>query len=110
MWPDPHHPHHEGSSGQTLAALGAAALQHQSARPCGHPLAEAMLVGALDVAGLKSPLHGRTPNHGVLIRLFQPQKVNRGALYCQDFPGLILNPVFANHAARPEPWSGGFIR
>lgn len=94
-------PHRRDSSGQTLAALGAAALQHQSTRPRGHPLAEAMLVSALRVAGLKCPLHGRTPIK--TSRLFQAQKVNDVMVYCQDFPGVILNPRIVVGARRPSP-------
>jgi hypothetical protein len=46
------------SGRQTLAALSAAPLQNQTAGLGRAPLAEAVSAGALDVAGLKSPLHG----------------------------------------------------
>jgi len=46
------------SSRNTLAALGPTALEHQPASLGGHPLAEAVAMGTLDVAWLKCPLHG----------------------------------------------------
>jgi len=54
-------PGRRDSSRQSLAPLGAAAAQHQTPRTRGHPLAEAMLVRALEIAGLECPLHGQAP-------------------------------------------------
>ena len=44
--------------GNALAALGATALQNKPAGLGGHPLAEAVATGALEIARLKCPLHG----------------------------------------------------
>ena len=87
------------SSGQALAALGAATLQHETARARRHPLAEAVLVGPLRVARLKSPLHGWSLLLGVTS--IRPQKVKCGPGYCQDFPGVILGT--------PRPSPGHFL-
>jgi hypothetical protein len=46
------------SSRNTLTALGPTTLEHQSARLGGHPLAEAVAMSSLEIAGLKCPLHG----------------------------------------------------
>ena len=49
------------SSGQTVAALGAASLQHGAAATSGHASAEAVLLGTLQVVGLKGALQRRPP-------------------------------------------------
>jgi len=41
-----------------LATLGATTLQNKPTGLGGHPLAEAMATGALEIAGLKCPFHG----------------------------------------------------
>ena len=46
------------SGGKALAALAATALQDEAAGARGHPLAEPVRPGSLDVARLKRPLHG----------------------------------------------------
>jgi hypothetical protein len=46
------------SSRNTLPALGPTTLEHQSTRLGGHPLAEAVAMSSLEIAGLKCPLHG----------------------------------------------------
>ncbi len=52
---------------QTLATLGAAALEHLTARFGLHALAESMLAGTLQIAGLKS-----TFRHSFARRVFSP--------------------------------------
>jgi hypothetical protein len=44
--------------GNALAAFAAPTLQHKPTALGGHPLAEAMAAGALEVARLKCPFHG----------------------------------------------------
>jgi len=46
------------SGGNALAPLGATTLQNKTTGLGGHPLAEAVASGALEVARLKCPFHG----------------------------------------------------